>query len=50
MTEKLSGVHGKKRMRDRSCLIEHVFGDIKEIPIPGLGESEVDMATGLYQL
>ena len=31
MTEKLSGVHGKKRMRDRSCLIEHVFGEIKEI-------------------
>jgi transposase len=31
MTEKLSGEHGKKRMRDRSCLIEHVFGEIKEI-------------------
>jgi len=31
MTEKLSGVHGKQRMRDRSCLIEHVFGEIKEI-------------------
>jgi transposase len=31
MTEKLSGVHGKKRMRGRSCLIEHVFGEIKEI-------------------
>jgi transposase len=30
MTEKLSGVHGKKRMRGRSCLIEHVFGEIKE--------------------
>jgi len=31
MTEKLSGEHGKQRMRDRSCLIEHVFGEIKEI-------------------
>jgi hypothetical protein len=31
MTEKLSGVHGKQRMRGRSCLIEHVFGEIKEI-------------------
>jgi len=31
MTEKLSGVHGKQRMRDRSCLIEHVFGEIKDI-------------------
>ena len=31
MTEKLSGVHGRQRMRDRSCLIEHVFGEIKEI-------------------
>jgi transposase len=31
MTEKLSSEHGKKRMRDRSCLIEHVFGEIKEI-------------------
>ena len=31
MTEKLSRVHGKQRMRDRSCLIEHVFGEIKDI-------------------
>ena len=31
MTEKLSGIHGKQRMRHRSCLIEHVFGEIKEI-------------------
>jgi transposase len=31
MTEKLSSEHGKKRMRDRSCLIEHVFGEIKDI-------------------
>ena len=31
MTEKLSGVHGKQRMRGRSCLIEHVFGEVKEI-------------------
>ena len=31
MTEKLSGVRGKQRMRGRSCLIEHVFGEIKEI-------------------
>ena len=31
MTEKLSGEHGKQWMRDRSCLIEHVFGEIKEI-------------------
>jgi transposase len=31
MTDKLSSEHGKKRMRDRSCLIEHVFGEIKEI-------------------
>jgi transposase len=31
MTEKLSGVQGKQRMRGRSCLIEHVFGEIKEI-------------------
>jgi hypothetical protein len=31
MTEKLSSEHGKKRMRGRSCLIEHVFGEIKEI-------------------
>ena len=31
MTEKLSSEHGKKRMKDRSCLVEHVFGEIKEI-------------------
>jgi transposase len=31
MTEKLSSEHGKKRMRGRSCLIEHVFGETKEI-------------------
>ena len=31
MTAKLSGGHGKQRMRDRSCLIEHVFGEIKDI-------------------
>ncbi len=31
MTEKLSGEHGKKKMRGRSCLIEHVFGEVKEI-------------------
>jgi transposase len=31
MTEKLLGAHGRKRMRDRSCLIEHVFGEVKEI-------------------
>ena len=30
MTEKLSSAQGKKRMVDRSCLIEHVFGEIKE--------------------
>jgi hypothetical protein len=30
MTEKISSEHGKKRMRDRACLIEHVFGEIKE--------------------
>ena len=30
MTEKLSSEQGKKRMRGRSCLIEHVFGEIKE--------------------
>ena len=29
-TEKLSSAQGKKRMVDRSCLIEHVFGEIKE--------------------
>jgi transposase len=31
MTEKLSSEWGKKMMRGRSCLIEHVFGEIKEI-------------------
>ena len=31
MTEKLSSEKGKQRMRGRSCLIEHVFGEIKEI-------------------
>jgi len=30
MTEKLSGAKGKRRMADRSCLVEHVFGEIKE--------------------
>jgi hypothetical protein len=31
MTEKLSSEHGKRRMRGRPCLIEHVFGEVKEI-------------------
>jgi transposase len=31
MTEKLSSEYGKKRMRGRSCLIEHVFGEVKEL-------------------
>jgi transposase len=31
MTEKLSSEHGKKRIRGRSCLIEHVFGETKEV-------------------
>jgi transposase len=31
MTKKLSSEHGKKRMRGRSCLIEHVFGEVKDI-------------------
>jgi hypothetical protein len=31
MTEKLSSEHGKKRIKSRSCLIEHVFDEIKEI-------------------
>jgi hypothetical protein len=30
MTEKLSSLKGKGRMGDRACLIEHVFGEIKE--------------------
>jgi transposase len=31
MTEKLSSKKGKQRMADRSCGVEHVFGEIKEI-------------------
>ena len=31
MTEKLSEIHGKQAMRNRSCLIEHVFGELKAI-------------------
>lgn len=31
MTEKLSALKGKQRIADRSCIIEHVFGEIKEI-------------------
>jgi len=31
MTEKLSSEQGKKRMKGRSCLIEHVFGETKDI-------------------
>jgi transposase len=31
MTEKLSSLKGKHRMADRSCLVEHVFGEIKEL-------------------
>ena len=31
MTQKLSSEQGKKRMKDRSCLIEHVFGETKDI-------------------
>ena len=31
MTEKLSSEHGKERMKDRSCVVEHVFGEIKDI-------------------
>jgi hypothetical protein len=30
MTDLLSSLHGKHRLADRSCLIEHVFGEIKE--------------------
>jgi len=30
MTKKLSSVDGKRRMKKRSCLIERVFGEIKE--------------------
>lgn len=31
MTERLSSLHGKHRMADRSCLVEHVFGELKEL-------------------
>jgi transposase len=31
MMEKLKSLKGKQRMADRSCIIEHVFGEIKEI-------------------
>ena len=31
MTQKLSSEQGKKKMRDRACLIEHVFGETKDI-------------------
>jgi transposase len=31
MTEKLSSAEGKRRMTERSCLVEHVFGEIKAI-------------------
>lgn len=31
MTEKLSTLKGQQRMADRSCIIEHIFGEIKEI-------------------
>jgi len=31
MTQKLSSEQGKKRMKDRSCLIEHVLGEKKDI-------------------
>jgi len=31
MTEKLSSEQGKRRMKGRSCLIEHVFGETKDI-------------------
>jgi transposase len=30
MKEKLSSARGKQRMADRSCIIEHIFGEIKE--------------------
>jgi hypothetical protein len=30
MAERLSSLHGKHRIADRSCLVEHVFGEIKE--------------------
>ena len=31
MTQRLSSLKGKHRMADRSCVVEHVFGDIKEL-------------------
>ncbi len=31
MTEKLSSVDGKRRITERSCLVEHVFGEIKAV-------------------
>jgi transposase len=31
MTERLSSLEGKHRIADRSCLVEHVFGELKEI-------------------
>ncbi len=31
MTEKLSSEKGKQRAADRSCTVEHIFGEIKEI-------------------
>jgi len=31
MTEKLSNLQGRQRIADRSCIVEHVFGEIKEI-------------------
>ncbi len=31
MTEKLSSPQGKRGMTKRACLVEHVFGEIKEV-------------------
>jgi transposase len=31
MTQRLSSLHGKHRMADRSCVVEHVFGELKEL-------------------
>jgi transposase len=31
MTEKLTSPRGKQRMADRSCMVEHIFGEIKEL-------------------
>lgn len=31
MRERISSPKGKQRMADRSCLVEHVFGEIKEL-------------------